>query len=236
MAAAGIGIYVWIQVQSMSGSSLAPAARSNVPPEPRPAAAQPAVSPPAIALAPAAAQSKLPPLSGSTASEAAPQAASAVAPRAAVAAPDVTNRAPRPEGSRQAAGSDSPANGIPIRLTRTQPEPDANAQSGYAKLQGNQLDAARQDYEQALRSDPNNVDTLLAPAAIAQRQGRPADASRYQQRAIEADPRNPAAQAALLGGSAGGDQLASESRLKNLLAAQPESGPLNFTLGNLYSR
>jgi len=146
------------------------------------------------------------------------------------------NRTPRPEGSRRTAGSDSPANAIPIRLTRTQPEPDANAQSGYAKLQGNQLDAARQDYEQALRSDPNNVDTLLALAAIAQRQGRPADASRYQQRAIEADPRDPAAQAALLGGGAGGDQLASESRLKNLLAAQPESGPLNFALGNLYSR
>jgi Tfp pilus assembly protein PilF len=133
------------------------------------------------------------------------------------------------------AAADSPG-AIPIRLTRTRPEPDANAQAGYAKLQGNQLDAARHDYEQALKADPNNVDTLLALAAIAQRQGRSADADRYQQRAIDADPRDPAAQAAVLGAASGGDQLANESRLKSALAAQPESGPLNFALGNLYAR
>ncbi len=125
---------------------------------------------------------------------------------------------------------------MPIRLSRTRPEPDNNVQAGYARLQDNQLDAARHDYEQALKNDPNNVDALLALAAIAQRQGRCGDADRYQQRAIEADPRNPAAQAAVLGSSAGGDPQVNESRLKSLLAAQPESGPLNFALGNLYSR
>ncbi|MGB8300928.1 MAG: tetratricopeptide repeat protein, partial [Azonexus sp.] len=141
----------------------------------------------------------------------------------------------RPEPARRMAAADLPGT-IPIRLTRTRPEPDANAQAGYAKLQGNQLDAARHDYEQALKTDPNNVDTLLALAAIAQRQGRSADADRYQQRAIDADPRDPAAQAAVLGGASGGDQMANESRLKSALAAQPESGPLNFALGNLYAR
>lgn len=109
-------------------------------------------------------------------------------------------------------------------------------QDAYAKLQGNHLDAARRDYDKALASDPNNVDALLALAAIAQRQGRTGDADRYLQRANEADPRNPAAQAAMLGSNAGGDQQVNESRLKSLLAAQPESGPLNFALGNLYSR
>ncbi len=123
-----------------------------------------------------------------------------------------------------------------IRLTRSQPEPDANVEAGYASLQGNHLDSARHEYERALKTDPNNVDTLLALAAIAQRQGRSADADRFRQRAIDADPRDPAAQAAILGSSANGDQLANESRLKSLLAAQPESGPLNFALGNLYSR
>lgn len=140
-------------------------------------------------------------------------------------------RAARPEAAAAA-----PANPVPIRLTRSHSEPDPNAQAGYAKLQGNQLDAARQDYELALKGDPNNVDTLLALAAIAQRQGRQADAMRYQQRALEADPQNAAAQAALLGAGAGSDATGNESRLKNLLAAQPESGPLNFALGNLYSR
>jgi tetratricopeptide (TPR) repeat protein len=123
-----------------------------------------------------------------------------------------------------------------IRLTRSRPEPDANVEAGYASLQGNQYDTARRDYERALKADPNNVDALLALAAIAQRQGRSADADRYRQRAVDADPRDPAAQAASLGSSASGDPLANESRLKTLLANQPESGPLNFALGNLYSR
>jgi len=143
---------------------------------------------------------------------------------------------PRPEASRSMAPDEGRSGAVPIRLSRTRPEPDTNVQAGYARLQDNQLDAARHDYNQALKSDPNNVDALLALAAIAQRQGRSADAERYQQRAIEADPRNPAAQAAILGSSAGGDPQVNESRLKSLLAAQPESGPLNFALGNLYSR
>ena len=130
----------------------------------------------------------------------------------------------------------APGAGVPIRFSRTRPEPDTNVQDGYAKLQGNQLDAARHDYDKALVSDPNNVDALLALAAIAQRQGRTGDADRYLQRAIEADPRNPAAQAGILGSNGGGDLQVNESRLKSLLAAQPESGPLNFALGNLYSR
>ena len=123
-----------------------------------------------------------------------------------------------------------------IRLTRSRPAPDANVEAGYASLQGNRLDTARHDYERALKSDPNNVDALLALAAIAQRQGRSSDADHYRQRALEADPGNPAAQAAVLGSGGGGDPLANESRLKTLLAGQPESGPLNFALGNLYSR
>jgi Tfp pilus assembly protein PilF len=130
----------------------------------------------------------------------------------------------------------APGSGVPIRFSRTRPEPDVNVQEGYAKLQGNQLDAARRDYDKALASDPNNVDALLALAAIAQRQGHTGDADRYLQRAIEADPRSPAALAAVLGGNAGGDQQANESRLKSLLATQPESGPLNFALGNLHAR
>ena len=120
--------------------------------------------------------------------------------------------------------------------SRTRPEPDANLQRGYANLQGNSLDLARRDYEQALRNDPNNVDALLALGAIAQRQGQTADADRYQQRAFIADPRDAGAQAAALGGNSGSDPQATESRLKTLLAAQPESAQLNFALGNLYAK
>jgi len=52
-----------------------------------------------------------------------------------------------------------------------------------------------------------------------------------------ANPGDAAVQAAALGGAAAGaDPLTTESRLKTLLAAQPESAPLNFTLGNLFAR
>ncbi len=216
---AGIGAYVWYQMQAMSGSSLAPTARSAAPLAQRPS---PPPAPPALPLAPPVAPANLPPLEPLTA------AAPPEAPRSA--------RMPRPETARSPGADEAPGSRAPIRFARTRPEPDTNVQAGYARLQGNQLDAARHDYEQALRNDPNNVDALLALAAIAQRQGRGGDADRYRQRALEADPSNPAAQAAALGSGASGDPQGSESRLKTLLAAQPESGPLNFALGNLYAR
>jgi len=226
LALMGIGIYVWYQMQAMGGSTLAPTAGNPAPVArlpAKPAAPTAPTAPPALPLAPAAAPGNLPPIMASTAT-------------AAPAAEARPPRMPRPETSRSLAANDGRGAGVPIRLSRTRPEPDGNVQAGYARLQDNQLDAARHDYEQALKNDPNNVDALLALAAIAQRQGRVGDADRYQQRAIEADPRNPAAQAAVLGSSAGGDPQVNESRLKSLLAAQPESGPLNFALGNLYSR
>jgi tetratricopeptide (TPR) repeat protein len=236
LAAAGIGTYVFFQLQSMNSSTLTPAARNTTPAAARPASPT-AVSPPAVPLTPSAPKGVLPPLQASTPGPAVAsmvatgqESGSLFAPRAVG-----NSHEARPEPARRMAAADSPA-AIPIRLTRTRPEPDANAQAGYAKLQGNQLDAARHDYEQALKTDPNNVDTLLALAAIAQRQGRSADADSYRQRAIDADPRDPAAQAAALGVTTGGDQMANESRLKTALATQPESGPLNFALGNLYAR
>ena len=220
VAMVGIGAYVLYQTQSLgSGSLTSPAggpatvAQRHVPP----------VAPlPALPLNPPAAPSNLAQISPSTA--AAPPTASR---------PALSSRA---ESAATLAPGEGRSAAPAIRLTRSRPEPDANVEAGYASLQGNQFDTARRDYERALKADPNNVDALLALAAIAQRQGRSADADGYRQRAVDADPRDPAAQAASLGSSAGGDPLANESRLKTLLASQPESGPLNFALGNLYSR
>jgi tetratricopeptide (TPR) repeat protein len=125
----------------------------------------------------------------------------------------------------------------PIKLVRTRPEPDTNLLRGHATLQRGELDQARRDYEQALQRDPNNTDALLALAAIAQRQGRTGDAEALRQRALVANPSDPATQAATLSGAAAeADPQTTESRLKTLLSTQPESAPLNFALGNLYSR
>jgi len=121
----------------------------------------------------------------------------------------------------------------PIRLTRNRPTVDPDLQRGWQSLQSNALEAARRDYEQALKKDPHNVDTLLGLAAIAQRQGRQADADRLIQQAIEADPKDAAALAAQANLAGNTDPQGSESRLKTQLAAQPDSPQLNFALGNL---
>ena len=58
-----------------------------------------------------------------------------------------------------------------------------------------------------------------------------------RQRALIANPSDAAAQAATLSGTAAeADPQTAESRLKTLLSSQPDSAPLNFALGNLYSR
>lgn len=231
LAAIGIGTYVWYQLQSINSSSLSAATiqRSaltasspsrTTPPIPSSSPASQA-SPPAVPIFAA----NLPSTASNSRATSSPEQSA-------------TFPAFRPEPARRnpLAETDANAPTTQLRLIRTRPEADANILRGYANLQGNSLDLARHDYEQALRNDPNNVDALLALAAIAQRQGRAADADRFQQHAFEADPHDAGAQAAVLGGTSGSDPVATESRLKTLLSAQPESAQLNFALGNLYAR
>lgn len=207
IAGLSIGAYVWYQLNAMNRGSLA---------SPPPSAARahpgqnvlPVVPPPQPAAVPA------PP----------PQ--------------DSTLFAPRREPSsapQRAIEADTAA--APIRLTRSRPEADPALSRGHTSLQRGELELARRDYEQALQRDPNNTDALLALSAIAQRQGRQSDAEALRQRALIANPSDPATQAAALGGNAADmDPQNTESRLKSLLSAQPESAALNFALGNLYAR
>jgi Tfp pilus assembly protein PilF len=146
--------------------------------------------------------------------------------------------APRQEAppARPALAND-PGNATTIRLTRSRPEVDPGLARGQASLQQGNIELARREFETTLQRDRNNTDALLALAAIAQRQGRSADAEALRQRALVANPSDPATQAAALSGSAAeADPQTAESRLKSLLSAQPESAALNFALGNLYAR
>lgn len=207
IAGIGIGGYVWYQLNTMNRSSLA----SNTPFTLPPPAPQP--------MPPAAAIPAQPPATLATRTD------------------DATLFAPRretPPARSPFAETDTPS---PIRLTRTRPEADPGLTRGQASLQRGELDLARRDFEQVVQRDPNNTDALLALAAIAQRQGRPSDAEALRQRALVANPSDAATQAAALTGSAAeADPQGTESRLKSLLSAQPESAALNFALGNLYAR
>ncbi len=220
-----IGAYVWYQLNSMGNNTLAP------PTQARPAnpTTGPTASPPLPAL-PIEPPAIFVPSSQSTA------AGNATADEKPISSPPRPAYRPASKAAPTEVALEAGAN-VPIRLTRTRPEPDANLLRGHGHVESNELDLARRDFEQALRRDPNNTDALLALAAIAQRQGRVADAEYLHQRAMVANPGDPAVQAAAMGGTAAGaDPETTESRLKTMLAAQPESAPLNFTLGNLYAR
>jgi tetratricopeptide (TPR) repeat protein len=210
LGVAGLGMagYVWFQLNNMGAGSLTPASgQPNTPAPPAPVIL-PSTPPPSPAPAMQAADSP-------------------------VAEPV---RPPAPPPPRFAESPRETAASAPIRLARTPPAADPAQLRAHRALEDGRLEQASQDFLAALQRDPNNVDALLALAAIAQHQGRTNEAEDWRQRALVADPSHPAAQAAVLGGTAAStDPLATESRLKTLLAAQPQSAELNFTLGNLYA-
>jgi len=111
---------------------------------------------------------------------------------------------------------------------------DPQLERAYEAVQRNDLDTAREIYQGVLQRDPNNHDALLGMAAVdvRLRNYEPAEA-RYL-RLLELDPRDGYAQAGLLA-LRQADPVASESRLKNLLASQPDSPQLLFALGNQYA-
>jgi len=103
-----------------------------------------------------------------------------------------------------------------------------------AYIAGN-LGKARDDYQQVLRSIPDNRDALLGLAAVETQVGRYDAADAYYTRLLELDPRDAHAQAGLIGLRGQSDPLAAESRLKNMIAAQPDASFLHFTLGNQFA-
>jgi tetratricopeptide (TPR) repeat protein len=119
------------------------------------------------------------------------------------------------------------------RVTRNPPEVNPRVEAGYAAYTGGDLATARSEYEQALRDEPMNRDALLGLAAIDVRSGRYESAEALYLRVLRIEPRDPQAQAALISLRSGrSDPLATESRVKTLLAADPSAHALNFALGN----
>ena len=108
-------------------------------------------------------------------------------------------------------------------------------QYGYRALLDGDLPTAADQYATALRQDPNNRDALLGSAAVAVRRNDTALASASYMRLLELDPSDPDALAGMLS-LRPGDTGQSERRLKELLRKSPDSAPLQFALGNLYSR
>ncbi len=106
--------------------------------------------------------------------------------------------------------------------------------SAYQAYQNGDLGTAWQRYREVLHKDAMNRDALLGMAVIAQQQGQDEVAVQYYKKVLMLDPRDPVALAGMSSFSTG-DTEARESKLKLSLEQSPQSAPLHFALGNLYT-
>ena len=233
----------------------APIARAPEAAQPPPPAAASSPSPAAAASSPSPrATASGPQLPTAPQSGPPPVATKAAAPRAAEAAKPLPAQ-PRTVFAKRPAAATGPAVAAqapgrarpPTRAAaRTQREPiaikapalevDPLVARGYDAYQRSDLAGAHDAYELALRRDPLNRDALLGMAAIAVRERRFEGAQAHYIRLIELDPRDVHAAAGLLALRGQVSPTQSESRLKTLIAANPDVAELYFALGNQYAR
>lgn len=122
------------------------------------------------------------------------------------------------------------------RDARAEPAIHPLVAQGYAAYRADRLATAREAYARALNEEPGNRDALLGLAAVEMRLGHAEAAEELYARRLQADPRDPHAQAGLLAlRGARVDPIANETRIKTLLAANPQAHTLHFALGNQYA-
>ena len=236
--ALGTVVYFWLQLRP------APSLVNTNPV--RPASEKAIVAAPAPAAATAQATQGLaaiPGLPGGPAPQPAAPAASAPAAAATVpappaaaqpAAPVASAAAPAPRRKPAAAAKDVER---PVSVNRGGPQIHPRVSAGYAAFQAGDLANAQGEYQQALRDEPANRDALLGLAAVEMRARRYDLADAYYRRLLQADPRDPHAQAGMLAlRSEQLDPVQVESRVKTLIAAGREANVLYFTLGNQYAQ
>lgn len=216
IAVIGIGIYVYLQITNpgLFIHRAPPAAKPPLAQPPLPAAQPPIATDTLVAPAPPASVSATPP----------------AATTAAAVAPSV----PRPAAPAAApARAEAPRDSIKVSAGTAEPQLDPRLTQAYAALQSGKLDAARQLYGDAVRSDPKNIQALLGAAAVAMQDNNADEASRLYFRVLELEPRNAYAQAGIVALMGRADPAAAEAKLKQLIAREPLAS-LHFTLGNLY--
>jgi tetratricopeptide (TPR) repeat protein len=237
----GYGGYLWWQMQPKYSVARVETQADPVEAPAQSAAASAPVAPPSeLAASPALAQ--------------APQAAAPVSARAAVAGipPIQPVRPPRarsqPASGTLASGPSAPRSELsssqsasvsalaPIAINAPTLSVDPLVEQAYQAFQRNDLAAARESYQRALAREPTNRDALLGLAAIDVRNRQLSSAEARYLKLLELDPRDSHAVASLITLRGQLDPVASESRLKTLIATQPEAALLHFSLGNQYAQ
>ncbi|MGV7234687.1 MAG: tetratricopeptide repeat protein [Nitrosomonadaceae bacterium] len=137
------------------------------------------------------------------------------------------------EGIQNSAGINSYSSKNPIEIKRnpTKNGVSEELKAAYQAYITGDLEIAKQYYLEELETNPRNKDVLLGLAAIATRLQLINDAQVYYLRVLELDPRDSSAIAGMAG-LVQTDPNQTESRLKNILAQQPDAAALHFALGN----
>jgi Tfp pilus assembly protein PilF len=144
------------------------------------------------------------------------------------------NQQQRSSSAQQQQGGTEGAD-IRVRRNDTAPRINPGLQAAYQAFNDGDLAAARQQYQAVIRQEPANRDALMGMAALALRQKDAPQAAAQYVRMLELDPNDAEALAGLTSLHMG-DPAQSEGRLKAVLQNNPESGPVLFALGNLYSQ
>jgi tetratricopeptide (TPR) repeat protein len=144
-----------------------------------------------------------------------------------------TNKKMRKSKNNAAIASESAS----IQVSKSTPQSGVSPvlMSAYEAYNAGNDSEAQKLYKQVLKRDVRNVDALLGLGAIASRQGRMADANGWYGKVLELEPRNNIAQAAILDSQSQGNEQGNETRLKSMLAKQPDDANLHVALGNLYA-
>lgn len=148
----------------------------------------------------------------------------------AVPAPQAAPARPRPPAGARPA---EPRSGnTAIAINSSTPAVDPQLERAYEAFQKGDLGTARGLYQTTLQKEPSNRDALLGLAAIDMRARNYDLAETRYLRLLEADPRDAHAIAGLIALRGQTDPVQSESRLKSLIAQQPDAAHLHFALGN----
>lgn len=222
VATLAIGAYFWWQLQPKS--SLTPLRTTSPPPPPASPPSSPLLALPNATVPPAPTFTASPPASPQDrrAANEADEEEDTLRPTKSVS----PRRSAETFSAPQAAES-------PVKISRAPLRVNPALARGYELFERGELNAARLEYERVLKSDPQSIDALHGMAAISLRENRPDAADHYFQRVLVADPQDAHAIAGLANLRGGNNPAAAESRLKNIVAAQPELAAPQFALGNL---
>lgn len=124
---------------------------------------------------------------------------------------------------------------IQVSKTKSQVEVNPVLMDAFNAYNAGNDAVASKLYRQVLQRDLHSVDALLGLGAIAQRQGRVADANGWYAKVLEVEPRNVLATASILNSQPQNDVTSNESRIKSMLAKQPDDANLHAALGHFYA-